>query len=75
MENKKFLNEISHNVCMQRYNMDIFHSWSEFQRQGLTTWKQASVLILLLVDAYMLVVTVYSTGMLSKLFVLPYQES
>ena len=26
-------------------------SWSEFQRQGLTTWIQASVLILLLVEA------------------------
>ena len=38
-------------LCGNWRQMDIFHSWSEFQRQGLTTWKQASVLILLLVDA------------------------
>ena len=43
--------------------MSIFQSWSEFQRQGSTAWKQASVFISLLMEA---IVAVYSTAYVQK---------
>ena len=89
MENKTFLNKISHSVCMQRYNSVIeckrakkcyleigdkwiFSSHGQNFRAGfnyMETSKRPNFTV------GRCLVTVYSTGMLSKLFVLPYQES
>ena len=88
MENKTFLNKISHSVCMQRYNsvieckrakkcyLEIGDKWI-FSTHGQNfrgfNYMETSKCSHFTVGRGL--VTVYSTGMLNKLFVLPYQES